>query len=258
MPWMGLRETLWSVASAVPGVGHICVLHKRATGLILISGCLLALLGAALYYKTRAADVLVYAVVTTSAFSMWSVMRSFRKAAGAEDERLISDFGIALVVIAVYFSSYVMIYTLANQRIAMARVNNTQTFTRFAADDDLLLMRNSELKRSDIVVGENHQDVLVLGPIVGMPGDDIQINDRVYINGKPTSITVQRNEGAIQSQTRIILMTDQFWIPTLPEWRNQNPNEWLRAGVVNRSNVLGKVIAVLGPPAHRRWMYQTH
>ena len=91
------------------------------------------------------------------------------------------------------------------------------------------------------------------GPILGMPGDRIEVRDRVYVNGVPTDIvipSVQDHEAPAVSGVEVTLGKDEYWVMPVVQVAG-NLQLVAEAGVVHRADIWGRVVLIMNP-ANRR------
>jgi len=248
-PPMRAREFGLALLSVIPGLGHIFVLEKRKTGACILLGSILALATGICLYAHSVSDVLFCSVILLSAFSVWSVVREFLKDRG---RRLVSDIGIALMVISIYLSTYVVVDIVLRPVGNIMSIVATPMTSRVSIHDSVLVVPLKEIKRGVIIVTTWHGEGTGLGPILGMPGETVTLQDsRVYVNGIPTEIVRRLGTGTNASIQTVKLNSNQIWIPPTIETGGTDIGMWLRLGVVERFNILGRVAAVVAPAAHR-------
>ncbi len=254
IPIFGFREIGLSLAAIIPGLGHVLVFHNRRVGASMFFCSMIALLLAIFFYKTPFADILMFSVIALSMFCVWAVVRNFYGYRGTKRESDLAAAGIALWILAGYFGSYALISIalspIIRTMVVFARVNTMKV----TQGDTILVRSNMVLKHGDVIVGWSgapYENVRVVGPIVGMPGDQLDLRDQVYVNGIPTGIVRIEGQSAPAS---ITLGVDQYWIAPMPDWAVGEPHLWIESGVVRKQDVDGKVIAVTSPSYHRQWL----
>ena len=255
--WLGVREVVMIVLSVVPGLGHIFGNCDRRRGIQLLVATILAVGLGCLLIRTALSDILACAVVCLSAYSTAAIFDSVWTRKVSDQSRLLARLGISLMIISVYASGYMATRLVDNPVFTVVNVLAEDTNRYIAAGDTVLLRRADIFRRGDFIVGTSAAgSVLMAGPVIGVPGDTVTVSNHIYVNGAPTGVTsglpISELFGTVQ------LTAGQYWV--LPAYINHNadnPRQDLAdAGVVMRDSIVGRGIAVTGPPNHRKWLHQ--
>jgi len=254
-PQVNLHEIGLLLLSVIPGLGHVYVVGDVRRGRRILLGSLGALVLAMVAYRTILADVLVYGIIALSMFCVFVVADRLREIRG-EEAQFVRRVGIALLVLAVYLGSYVLLRSALSSRMMVVRIEAEPWSEVVSAGDSLLLTRHDIYRRGDIVAGAGywqHYQVPNVGPIIGVPGDRIEVADRVYVNGMPTGARPRHVESSPSAE--VTLAEDEYWLmPGLNINQVVNREMVASAGVIQDYNVWGRAVAVVGPPGHRRWL----
>jgi hypothetical protein len=236
--------------------------NKRALGRVILLASLAALGVAVLAYRTPLADILVYGVLGLSVSSVYIAIYTMRGQRGSASGQQMQRLGIILLVIAVYFSLYTIARLAINPYVTIARIATAPVTVPIDAGDSLLVRRNVPLERGDVIIGTLRIGYVYganIGPIIGLPGDKITFSDRIYVNGVPVAVDLphrrpQDMEPTLPAMAETILGADEYWIMPMFEGNPPDLGTIGTTGVVQRNDILGRVVAVIGPPSHRRWM----
>lgn len=261
-PMLRMRSVRTILVSVVPGFGHLFVLRRRSTGLMMLAGSAVSLIIAAILYRTPLADVLVFGFLGLSMFSVCSVVSYIRGTPGSVEGQLRDSIGIGLVVLSIYLGTYFLLMLALSPVMGVVQVVLEVPAAGISRGDALLVWRRGAPARGETVVGTiywQNAAVLILGPVLGVPGDRITISDRLYINGRPVTVALPPladNEGHRRPYTQAesaeyVLRAGESWV--LPNLRPApGTDALLRVGIIRRADIQGRVVAVTSPPAHRK------
>lgn len=249
-----LRQIGCTIASIIPGMGHVLAMRKAGTGFIILLSSFLSLLLALVLYKTVLSDYLVIGVIGLSAFSVATTIDAQWKVTSKTRSRSLRHIGIVLVVVSLYLGTYVAVRSAMMPQITFVNVTMNISNTNIVARDQLLIRKMDRYYPGDIVmnnVAMYEAYGVAAGPVLGVPGDKVELLDQVYINGRPKGILTNINPSSYVSK---ILSSDEYFVmPMFAEGElvADGPTI-LQAGSVRSSDIHGRVVAVTNPPAHRK------
>ncbi|MHB1001344.1 MAG: S26 family signal peptidase [Armatimonadota bacterium] len=254
-PRFSLRQWGLVSISVIPGLGHIFALKKNRLGILIILTAIGMLLTAVLSYRTSLADYMIVSVVGLSMYSVWCVYVRFWLDSGDDRSTYQISAGVGLMVLALYLSIYAALVLILSPRYMQVRLMADPFIPRLERGDTTLIRRHTRLKRGDLIYREVHAGALTPGYIVGVPGERIDIAERVYINGVPVGRVIYPE--AVNVNKTIVLKKDEYWVTPADnlDWFD-TPDILAGFCTVNPSEVLGKVIAIIGPPG-RRQVFET-
>ncbi len=256
--WVTPQALCLIIQSVVPGFGHTFMLRRRAAGVGMFAIGLVSLVLAAVLYRTYIADFLAAGVTLLSMVSVVATVDTLRGGSRDPERRLYSLLGITLLVAGMYAGCYAALsVTLFRTVTVVAHVPRT-TIRR---GDALLIWSHGSIGAGDIAVGVTHFNntaAPAIGRLIAEPGDTVAIGDRLYVNGNPRPAWLpplgqqygapRRYSMAEYAERR--LKADEFWIvPNLN--LVPSPQALLQAGTIRRSEIWGRVVAIVGPPARR-------
>ncbi|MCX6376334.1 MAG: hypothetical protein NTU88_09945 [Armatimonadetes bacterium] len=252
--WIGLRETGLLLLSVVPGFGHRYVLGDARIGRLLSLSAVAALGAAVLAYRTPLADMLVAGVIMLSMYSVYVAVDKLMPM-GREDARQMNRIAVGLLILATYLGTYWLLVVALHPLAMMVDIQAQPAGRTMAVGDRLLLWRHTTYRRGDIVAGTGGTGTPNAGPILGMPGDRIEVRDRVYVKGVPTDIVIpyappHDQEAPAVSGVEVTLGKDEYWIMPVVQVAG-NLQLVAEAGVVRRADIWGKVVLITNPPARR-------
>ena len=252
--WLGLREMGLLLLSVIPGFGHLYVRREARLGHSLSLSALAALGAAVLVYKTPAADMLVAGVIVLSMLSVYVAVDKLMPV-GTAEARQMNRVAVGLFILASYLGSYWLAVMALRPVAMMANIQAQPAGRILASGDRLLLWRHTTYRRGDIVAGTGGTGTPNAGPIVGMPGDRIEVRDRVYVNGAPTDIVIptapaRDQEATAVSSVEVTLGKDEYWIMPVVHG-DGNLQLVAEAGVVQRADIWGRAVLIMGPPTRR-------
>ncbi len=258
--WIPLRACGLALLSVIPGFGHIFVLRQVRQGLTMLVTSLAWLCLAAAEYRSPMADLLVWGAIAASMVSFAVTIDCLRNPDLHPGGTRRIVFAVC-VTLATYLGGYTAL------RVALSPVVQTYTVmgriptaTLDEGDSVLVRVMNNPL-RGDVIIGGGQYGA-VAGAVIGMPGDEITISDRLSVNGRAMRVALpalnvnplgEFQDYATEDPVTLTLGIGEYWV--MPYAQNGFPNHSyiLRAGVVGRwDGVRGRVVAVIGPPAHRR------
>jgi len=259
-PRLPMRSVGLVLLAVIPGFGHIFVLHRDRQGLAMFALSLVWLGLAAAVYWTLIADLLVFSVIVLSMVSVGVTMDTLRRRSELPLQRQDRQIAfVCLMVLATYLGGY------ATTRVALSPVVQIYTIqgnmpTGAVSDGDTVLVwRLGNPTRGDIVIGSHTEERLVIGPVVGMPGDRVSINGGLQVNGRAVGLTLPPLAEEYDAPRAypdadgepVEVGVGQYWVA--PSAYAAPNAEWiLNEGLVQSEDILGRVLAVVGPPAHRR------
>lgn len=252
--WLGFREMGLILLSVIPGFGHLYVRREAWLGRSLFLSALAALVAALFVYKTPAADMLVAGVIMLSMLSVYVAVDKLMPTGTAEARRM-NRVAVGLFILASYLGSY-WLAVMALRPVAMMAIIQARPAGRILATGDrLLLWRHTTYRRGDIVAGTGGTGTPNAGPILGVHGDRIEVRDRVYVNGLPTDIVIPSAPARDQEETAVssvelTLGKDEYWIMPVVQVAGQRQLV-AEAGVVQRADIWGRAVLIMGPPARR-------
>lgn len=260
VPGFSLREAGLALLSVIPGLGHIYVCRIPRMGRLLLLGTLAALAAAVLLYRTPLADALVYGIIVLSMFSVWATVDRLWLQRTETLQRSRQRLGIALMVVAAYLGTYTVARIAVSPVLTVVTITG-QLRTEAAARGDVLVIRRTEgLRRGDFVVGGSTwagENTLIAGPIVGLPGDRVELRERVYVNGVPTSILTPAAPNTSYGPVATTLGPGQYWVLPTVFWDQYDAGAFLNAGLIAHSDIWGRAVATIDPPSRRRLMHRT-
>lgn len=262
--WLTPRSFAMIMLSAIPGLGHIYLLNKKRVGRFMLLGSLAAVAVAAVLIRTPICDLLLYCVLSCSMFSMFAATDRLRGGSKHPDERLRAWVGIGLLVVCFYLGSYVTLRVALDPVLGFVQVLEGVQTQVVRPGDSLLLLRRGTFGRGDVVVATS-QGAPIVGPIIAASGDHLVIGDRIYVNGRPVSPGPQAMGEAVgqgahymdgqpyspgQSAGRT-LARGEYWVAPNFNYVPDAQAE-LAAGTIHSDNIIGRVVAITGPPSQRR------
>lgn len=258
-PRVTLRQLRLLLSSVVPGLGHWLVLRDRLIGRTMLIASLAALAIALVSYRTYLADTLVYAVAALSAYSVYAAACALWERGMSEVASRSFRLGVALMVVAAYVGGYAALRWAASPAVVVLRLRLNAPVAGLAPRDTVLVWRRMrEISRGDIVVA-NLSDYFArtVGPVWGLPGDRIEVRDKVFVNGVPIGGVLPTQPYAGQEAWQpgggeYVLKRDEYWVMPAEYHMHGYGQMPVNAGVVTRSAIMGRVIAIVGPPSHRR------
>lgn len=237
--------------SVIPGLGHIFILKKNSLGALIIIATIAMLMTAVLSYKTSLADYMIFLTVGLSMYSVWCVCVRFWL--DSRDDRSVYQIsiGVALMVLALYLSIYAALMLIISPRYMFVRLMADPHIPRLERGDTTLIRRHTKINRGDLIYREVHEGALTPGYIVGIPGERIDIGQRVSVNGVPFGRVIF--PGTEEISKTVILKKDEYWVTPADnlDWF-ETPEMLIDFCTVNPSEVLGRVIAITGPPERRQ------
>lgn len=259
--WVNLRSLGQVFIAVIPGFGHWFVLGRAAVGRLIFAASAAALLLAVPVYRTPLSNLLVYAVVLASAVSVYCVAFRFASIGAPASMHTRLSIGMGLLVTALYLGTYLGTLLLLSPVVQAVMVFQDVQAGTLKAGDTALLWIPGEISRGDVVVtwiryGRAVQNVV---RVYGVPGDRVSISDRLYVNGRPTDaslpplVDAESEEAYAYSSDVSVereLGSEEYWV--VPNF-NQAPDvrTVLDTGTVTREDIVGRVIAIINPPARR-------
>ena len=97
---------------------------------------------------------------------------------------------------------------------------------------------NLDLEYGDIIVAKKSRKTIIKR-IVGIPGDKIEIDGNLYVNGSIRNEYSIDNKGEVEYP--IILNTDEYFVlgDNLEQSKDSRTNE---IGIIHKSEIIGKMI----------------
>ncbi len=260
---------LWSCAGAirlvvlsvVPGFSHLFVLGRSAVGMAIFLASAAALVLAAVLYRSPLSNLLVYGVILASAFSVFCTAARIATAGARREAVPRLQLGVGLMVAAFYLALYNAAIVALDPVVQVLRVLQHVPAIGVRAGDSVALWKRGDILRGDLVAVWIHyeRDVLNMLRIYGVPGDTVEISDgQLYINAKPVEArlpSLYTHDGipapGALSPAKHTLRRDQYFV--IPNF-DQIPSfrELLETGTVNEADIVGRVVAIVNPPEHRR------
>lgn len=253
--WLGIREMGLLLLSVIPGLGHIAVLGQLRRGLLLFFGTVAAVVLGVFLYRTPVLDCLAYLILLASMWSVYLAVNRLRPSATGQLAMSLERVGIALLIVALYLGSYIALrYAVRPWYITVRVLADAPIAGTVSAGDSLLIRRDAIIRRGDLVIATcrlGRLSASTISPVVGMPGDTIEVGPVIKVNGVPTGFTgwSRRVDGFYPAVT---LGKDQYWVMPNLTANTNDPDVMATAGTVSQSDVWGRAIAVIGPPSHRR------
>ena len=140
----------------------------------------------------------MYSFVGLSIFSMSAGIDELRRRQQGIANRVQAWMGIGLLVFGLYASGYWIVRMAASPWANVVTVM-VPTSPLVRQGDSLLLWSRRQMQRGDLVVGtvrwQDYQ-ALTIGPLVGLPGDRIEIGSQVRINGRLVEVGLPSIVGA--------------------------------------------------------------
>ncbi|MHB1455454.1 MAG: S26 family signal peptidase [Armatimonadota bacterium] len=250
-PRLSIRQIGQLMASAIPGLGHMLVLKNRRRGILILLVTIVMILIAILSYQTGLSNLMVVLIVGLSMYSVWCVYVRFWIDSGDDRNSYQISLGVGLLVLAIYLSTYFTLMMVLSSFYLLVRLQVDPHFPQLADGDTTLVIRHTQLKRGDIIYRIVHGDALTPGQIVGLPGDRIDIGQRVAINGVPMGRVIYPLATGVEKS--LILKGDQYWVTPADnlEWFD-TPDILAGFCTIHQRDVWGRVIAITGPPERRR------
>jgi hypothetical protein len=253
----GLQAAACILRSIIPGLAPPRTPGEVRRGRLMLLGSVAALALAVLSYRSWLSNVLLWSVVGLSAMSVAATVHELRTQGQVGDRNELVRIGIVLVVLAIYLAMYMAIQLSLTPLLIAVNLEAQPWGEGPASGDTLLIWRRGPLERGALVwatVRQEYGDVPNIGPVVGLPGDRIDVTDRVYLNGirtrfaLPTPVEAQ----GVPAAGGVILTADEYWIMPAYYANEGNAQALLQAGRVVSADIHGRAVAVLGPAAHRR------
>lgn len=257
----GLRETGEILLAAVPGVAHMRLSDKPSYGtwMLLSSAALLGL--AAILYRNPLSNILLVGLLLMSMYSMCFAFVRLHSQPRSEWEQFRIWVGAVLFVIGIYLGSYFTLRMVAQPWITPIRVVAAYLPPGIRRGDMLLIRRTDQVSRGDLVTARlswNGQEVETLGVVIAVPGDHVVLSDRLYVNSRPVGLFMPAAHADGQEITEITpvlkdLEKDTYLV--VPYYGNvqlYDLSAILNNGIVNRTNIHGRAVAVTAPAPHRK------
>lgn len=260
--WLNPRTLGLILASSIPGFGHAFLLNQRLTGLSIFLASVLSLATAIILYRSPISDMLVWSVLAASVLSMCDSIYRLRGHIEQLRRRYYSYIGICLLVISLYTGTYTVLRIALDPIVTVVTVIDRIPAGVVSRNDKLLLSRLGSVMRGDLIVGtitgQNIQAQFIR-PVIGMPGDQIVVSDRLYVNGRPVQADLPllaENHGeprpyTEQERAELTLRAGEYWV--VPNF-NYVPDTatLVRVGKIRRTDIRGRVVAITSPLEHRR------
>lgn len=105
---------------------------------------------------------------------------------------------------------------------------------------NIILMKkyNMQLSNNDIVVIKKDKKIIVKR-IVGIPGDNIKINDYVFVNGEKFDEIITENSGYLKNE---IHLNDKEYFVLGDNREHSIDSRFEEIGIVLEQEIIGKVI----------------
>ncbi|MCE5321697.1 hypothetical protein LLG46_00110 [bacterium] len=260
--WLTPKTFGLILLSAVPGIAHIYIVGRKLTGLQLLTISMVLVVLTVTFIRSSVSGWFMYCLLALSMFSMSAAICTLRPGRRDISNRSYVWIGIGLIVFCLYCGNYWVLRIAAAPFMRVMTVVAEPYSTDLKRGDTLLLWSAGNMKRGDTVVGLvrwNDYHVLSIGQLVGSPGDRIEIGSKVRVNGQIAHVRLPPIAGAhgealapsSYNKCAKALAKNEYWI--VPNF-NYAPSvrDILDAGTISRSNILGRVIAITGPPEHRK------
>lgn len=107
-------------------------------------------------------------------------------------------------------------------------------------DGDIVYIKkyNLSFKQNDIVVIKKNKNIIIKR-IIGLPNENIEINNYVYVNGKKYKDLYINNTGDINNI--IYLKEDEFFVLG-DNIENSIDSRFNEIGIIKRNEIIGKVL----------------
>lgn len=253
IPRFRARDVWLMFISVVPGLGYVSVGNGLLGWSILVSAVVSLILAAAAY-NTYFADLFVYSVIAMSMFSVWSTIMRLRGHHGGYVRQATFGFGLGLMVVSAYLMTYVILASALRPVVLTVSLGTEPHMAPLAQGDALLLLMHGPLHRGDMVVRIVHGDALTPGPVVGMPGDRIDVLDRIYVNGHAVGrlILPMAARDPTETVTRVLARDEYCLLPADNLDWFITPAALADFCIAKRSDIWGRVAAITGPAPRRR------
>lgn len=137
-------------------------------------------------------------------------------------------------------------------------VHGKSMMPTFEENDRILLMKISDIERSDMIVFKVAEDRNYLKRVVGVPGDVVEMNnDHLYINGVETAEPYLEQNRKVAKQLGFSKLTEDFSAVTVPAGyyfvlgdNRLNSVDSRMLGFIKGDNILGEVKFRLSPVDH--------
>jgi len=264
--WLTPKTLGLILLSGVSGYAHFYIIGRRQVGVWLFAVSAVMLAFAAVLVRSPVSDWLLYCVFGLSMLSMSAGIAELRRSRQGIAARTQAWVGIGLMVFGLYAGGYWALRMAASPWVnVVTAIAPTSSFVR--QGDTLLLWSRGQMRRGDLVVGTIHwQDyqALTIGPLVGMPGDRVEIDRQVRINGRTVSVQLPSLAGAhdeavapsAYDMSAKTLGSDEYWI--VPSFGDYAPSsrDILEAGSIRNADMWGRVVAIMGPAERRTLIHR--
>lgn len=217
-----LRAAALATAAVVPGVGYRLAGDRATARLHAAAAVAAAAMGAALF-RTRVADLALAIVAGLSIASVVRAVDTLYPPAARETLEM-RRRGLALMLFAVYLGTFAVAPQLVGL-VYILNVHRDSAVSPVMAGDRLLMVARWGPRRGDVVHAARG-----FGRVLALPGETVRLDP-----GDTTTYTLGPRE---------------YWVPGSVEGYplQRTPRG---AGVVTRSDIRGRAVAVLNPPARR-------
>lgn len=265
---VSLRPWLVMTAALLPGAGHL-LLRDTRRGLLLLASFFAVLGSALLLMRSEVSDWLLWAALGLSLYSVWEAAgRAFPPADGTPEAKYYRTMRLGFLSVSTVASTLASFYWLAGQWYPVYRLTTNANAPALQAGDTVIEQRLSQPapRRGDVVLAQPAA-YPIIERVVGLPGDRVDYAGGVlWVNGVqagperlPLSGAARRASGTFST----VVPAGQVCLWQVPAGEYPEAGEGggplPAAAFVTLSigSIEGRVLGVLGPPAHRRWFQRT-
>lgn len=262
-PWgellLDLADFKWALASVIPGFGH--VLQKRYYRAFMFFALWLACILFGIFFYGRIISNICFgcaiAIHASAAFDCLPLSLPFFN-------NIRSRVSIMASLLIFTIICYYLFFNIVNDRIFGTWINYARAEPFFLRGDFLLVQRQDNYKRGDIVFYETHGQWgsrgydanfyippgIFFDRIVGLPGENIEIiKGKIFVNDKPLNPEYYPIKQDMVRDMKVVLAENQYFIyDSLSPRQNQFPIELLRLhNVVEEDNIQGRAFMIYAP-----------
>lgn len=266
MPPLGdtLRPWLLMTAAVLPGGGHF-LLRDWPCGLGLLTAFAGTLALTMLFLHWWVSDLLLWTALFIVCCSVWDVTnRVFPPAADNPEAFYYRRLRLGCLSLGTVAGTLASLYWLAGQWYPIYHLTNDESAPTLRAGDDVTEQRLNwplqSLRHGDVVVVQEN-GYPIIERLLGLPGDHlVDAGGVLLVNGhladrerQPLNAAGWRAAGAFD----VIVPPGMvyLWLPQPGVYDGEGQFQPPRAffGSIYAGTVEGRLIAVVGPPSHRRW-----